>query len=169
MAAAQTKLGHLVKGQLVGIEAVHDGADPGMVSANIVGTGGTTHVSAGTLESLFRLLSTNASFTTIATAPGSGPAHSTRSAAPAQADAAVAALVPLVHNLVAGTMPALHGNVLPPRAGHSVEVQVSSGAGWKTVGTGPVGAGGAYSLQVPGPGAYRIVYAGINGPVITVS
>jgi stage II sporulation protein D len=169
LAAVQAKLGRLVKGQLVGIQVIGDGADPGMVAANIVGSGGTTHVTGGTLQSLFGLLSTNASFTTITTLPGPAPVHSRRASVPAQADAAVAALVPLVHNLVAGTMPALHGNVFPAHGGDTVQVQVSAGGGWKTVGTSTVDAGGSYSFQVPAAGAYRVVYAGINGPVVTVS
>jgi stage II sporulation protein D len=168
-AAMQAKLGRLVKGQLVGVQIIRDGPDPGMVAANVVGTGGTTRVNAGTLQSLFGLLSTNASFTAITTLPGPGPAHSARKPAPAKADSAVAALVPLVHDLVAGTMPGLHGTVFPGAAGATVTVQVSAGGGWKTVGTTTADAGGAYSLQVPGPGAYRVVYNGINGPVITVS
>jgi hypothetical protein len=140
-----------------------------MVAANIVGTAGTTHVSGGTLQSVFGLLSTYASFTTITTLPGPAPAHSTRAPAPHGADAAVPALVPLVHNLVADTMPGLHGNVFPAGAGATVTVQVSAGGGWKTVGTATAGADGSYSFQVPAPGAYRIVYNGIDGPVVTVS
>jgi stage II sporulation protein D len=183
MPAVQRRLGRLVKGQLVGIQIIRDGADPGMVAANVVGTGGTTRVSAGSLQSLFGLLSTNASFATITTLPGPGPAHSTRTPSPAQADGAVAALVPLVHDIVAGTMPALHGTVFPAAPGTTVTVQVSAGGSWKTVGATTVDAGGSwktvgattvdaggsYSLQVPSAGAYRIAYAGIDGPVITVS
>jgi hypothetical protein len=78
-------------------------------------------------------------------------------------------LVPLVHDIVAGTMPALHGTVFPATPGATVAVQVSAGGSWKTVGSTTVDAGGSYSLQVPAPGAYRIAYDGINGPVITVS
>ncbi len=169
MPSVQAKLGGLVKGQLVGIQTIRDGADPGMVSANVIGTGGSTHVSAGTLVSLFGLMSTNVSFTTITTLPGPATAHGTRQPASAQPDGAVAALVPLVHNLVAGTMPALHGNVFPARADTKITVQISTSGGWKTTGTATVGRDGSYSLQVPAAGAYRAVYNGIDGPVIVVS
>jgi hypothetical protein len=32
-----------------------------------------------------------------------------------------------------------------------------------------LGADGAYSVQVPAAGTYRIVYAGINGPSVSVA
>jgi stage II sporulation protein D len=169
MPAVQAKLGRLVKGQLVGIQIIGDGADPGMVAANVVGTGGSTRVSGGSLQSLFGLLSTYASFTTITTLPGSAPAHAKRAAGPAQADRAVAALVPLVDNLVAGSLPALHGNVFPAGRGGSVSVQVSDRGGWPTVATGSVAADGSYSVQVPAAGTYRIVYDGISGPSVSIS
>jgi stage II sporulation protein D len=169
MPAVQAKLGRLVKGQLVGIQVVHDGADPGMAAATVVGTRGTTRVSGGSLQSLFGLLSTYASFATITTLPGPGPAHAKRAAGPAQADRAVAALVPLVDNLVAGSLPAVHGNVFPARRGATVTAEVSGRGGWRTVATGSVAADGSYSVQVPGPGTYRIVYDGISGPSVNVS
>jgi hypothetical protein len=138
-----------------------------MVAANVVGTGGTTQVSANSLESVFGLLSTYASFTTVTTLPGPG-AQMARDSKP-KADGAVAALVPLVHNLVAGSMPGLHGTVFPGHAGDTVTVQVSSHGGWQTVATTKLGPGGGYSVQVPGGGTYRIQYDGINGPSVSVS
>ena len=167
MARAQAKLGRWVKGHVVGVQIITNGADPRMVSANVVGTGGSTRVSANSLESLFGLLSTYASFTTVTTLPGPG-AQMARDAKP-KADRAVAALVPLVHNLVAGSMPGLHGTVFPGHAGDTLTVQLSSHGSWRTVATGKVGSGGAYSVQVPGAGTYRVVYDGINGPSVGVS
>jgi stage II sporulation protein D len=167
MAKAQAKLGRWVKGQLVGIQIITDGPDPRMVAADVVGTRGTTRVSANSLESLFGLLSTNASFTTLTTLPGPG-AQMARNARP-KADAAVAALVPLVHNLVAGSMPGLHGTVFPGHAGDTVTVQVSSHGSWQTVSTTTVAAGGAYSAQVPGAGTYRVLCDGLGGPAVSVS
>ncbi len=170
MASAQAKLGRWVKGQLIGIQIVTDGADPRMVSANVVGTGGTTHVSAGSLESLFGLLSTYASFETVTTLPGAGaPARDARAAKPAQADGAVAALVPLVNDLVAGSIPGLHGSVFPGHAGDTATVQLSDHGSWRTVATTRLGAGGSYSVRVPAAGVYRIVYAGVDGPSVSVS
>jgi stage II sporulation protein D len=167
--AVQAKLGRLVKGKLIGIQIIRDGADPGMVAANVVGTAGTTRVSAGSLEGLFGLLSTNASFSTITTLPGAGAvAQSARAAKPAPADHAVAALVPLVHDLVA-SMPSIHGTVFPGHTGDSVTVQIDDHGTWKDVATTTLGAGGSYSAQIPGAGTYRIVYADIDGPSVSVS
>jgi hypothetical protein len=86
-----------------------------------------------------------------------------------KADGAVAALVPLVHNLVAGSMPGLHGTVFPGHAGAAIAVQVSSHGSWQTVTTSKLGPGGGYSVQVPAAGTYRVVYNGLGGPSVTVS
>ncbi len=67
LAAAASALTGLVQGQLIGIVAHHDGRSPRVVTADVVGTGGTTTVSGAQLQSLLGLLSTNASFTTVTT------------------------------------------------------------------------------------------------------
>jgi stage II sporulation protein D len=67
LAAAARKLGHLVKGSLVGIAVTRRGVSPRIVQAQVVGTGGTTAVSGAQLQSLFGLDGTWATFTSITT------------------------------------------------------------------------------------------------------
>jgi stage II sporulation protein D len=67
LAAAARKLGGLVKGSLIGIQVTRHGVSPRIVSAEVVGTRGSTSVSGTQLQSSFGLDSTDASFTTIST------------------------------------------------------------------------------------------------------
>ena len=83
--------------------------------------------------------------------------------------AALTALVALVHNLVAGAMPGLHGTVFPGRTGDTVTVQVRHHGGWSNVTTTKLAAGGYYWVQVPGAGTYRVVYDGMDGAPVRVS
>ena len=63
---------------------------------------------------------------------------------------------------------AVNGTVFPLARGAAVNVQHSSATGWRTVARGPVAADGHYSVQVPDPGSYRVLYRGTVGPQITV-
>jgi stage II sporulation protein D len=69
LAAAAAKLGALVKGSLVGITVTAHGASPRILQAAVVGTRGRTAVTGATLQSLFGLATTNATFATISTSP----------------------------------------------------------------------------------------------------
>jgi len=71
-ARADALLAGVLDGRLVGILAAHDGRSPYVVSATIVGSAGATKVSGAQLQSMLALRSTNASFTTIATADPAG-------------------------------------------------------------------------------------------------
>jgi hypothetical protein len=137
------------------------------VLADVVGTGGTTRVTGGQLQHVFGLLDTYAAFTTITSLPGPGAAATPVPAV--HAGQGVAALVPLVRNLVAGTLPGLHGSVFPYHAGETVTVQELGLGGWRSVATAAVGSGGAYQLQLPAIGIYRVVYRGVDGPAVGVS
>ena len=65
LSAATKQLGKLVKGKLLGIKVTQHGASPRIMSADVLGTGGTTTVTGSQLEGAFGLLSTWAQFTTI--------------------------------------------------------------------------------------------------------
>jgi stage II sporulation protein D len=56
--AIESKLGHLLKGNLEDIVITKTGVSPRIVSANVVGSGGTTKVSGSDLESALGLYST---------------------------------------------------------------------------------------------------------------
>jgi stage II sporulation protein D len=67
LSAAAGKLGHLVKGSLVGITVTRHGLSPRIIQAVVTGTKGVTTVSGGQLQRAFGLLTTDAAFTTITT------------------------------------------------------------------------------------------------------
>lgn len=166
-AAAAAKLKSLVKGKLVGIEVLMRGASPRIRLANVVGSEGTTTVTGAELQRRLGLLTTYASFTTISAQAGGPAGASAIRHAPHESDA-VTALVSLVHQLVAGVMPSLQGQVVPARQGDTVAVQEKRGGAWPTVGTVRLGTGGTYQLQLPEKGTYRVVYSGLDGPVVSV-
>jgi stage II sporulation protein D len=170
-AAAAARLGRLVKGHLLGIQVGERGSSPMIVLADVVGTGGRTRVTGGQLQRVFGLLDTYAAFTTITSSSGPGSAAIPAPAVHAGQTAAqaVAALVPLVRNLVAGTLPGLHGSVFPFHGGDAVTVQELGLGGWRSVAKAAVGSGGAYQLQLPASGIFRVVYRGVDGPAVGVS
>jgi stage II sporulation protein D len=195
LASAAAKLGSWVKGRLIGIRVSRHGVSPRIITAVVVGTKGQTTVTGGQLQSAFGLLSTWATFTTISTVPGwaggsgrgsagsgggsarsgggsarsgGGSAGSSWNAvASAQARAAVA-LVPLVQALV-GAVSGVHGTVFPAPGKGRVAIQLRTRRGWRTVLHARIGRHGAYDTAVPGPGTYRILYRGLDGPAVTVS
>ncbi len=172
--SAAAKLAGLLKGKgsFVGIRVLRHGVSPRVITAAVVGTKGSTTVSGTELQHIFGLLTNYEIFETITTLSGPGTATAARQAAMSNGGAqtkAVLALVPLVDSMLAGALPGLHGTVFPARAGAPLTVQALEGHTWRTVTHGQVGEGNAYNVALPGRGTYRIVYEGIDGPVVTVS
>jgi stage II sporulation protein D len=168
---AASRLGRLVKGRLVGVQVTKHGVSPRILTADVVGTRGRSHVTGTDVQRVFGLYTTYAAFTTISSAAGSRPAKAVRLAAgdrAPQGAQAVVALVPLVRELLAG-VPMLQGSVFPGRRGDGFDVQSRGGHGWHTVSHSQLGSGGSYAVDVPGPGTYRILYRGLAGPAVTVS
>ena len=165
-ATAARKLGRLVKGRLTGIQVVKHGVSPRIVQARVVGTGGSTTVTGGQLQSAFGLLSTWASFTTITTQAGPASAADIRHAS--HEAQAVVALVSLVHAMVAGGVPTLQGSVFPGSRGAGFQLQQRGAHGWRTISKAKLGRGGSFRLKLPGKGTYRIVYRSLNGPAVTI-
>ncbi len=67
LAAAARRLGHLVKGSLVGIQVTRHGVSPRIVQAQVIGSRGTSVVSGAQLQGIFGLQDTWATFTSIST------------------------------------------------------------------------------------------------------
>jgi hypothetical protein len=61
-----------------------------------------------------------------------------------------------------------HGTIFPATDGARIFVQRRRGLGWDSVASGREEASGAYSVPVPEPGLYRILYGTVIGPQITV-
>jgi stage II sporulation protein D len=166
-ADAAAKLGAWVKGSLVGVRVLTHGASPRVLTAQVVGSKGTTTVTGIQLQHAFGLLTTYAAFTTISTLPGRAPVAPARASRGFAQSQAVAALVPLVTNIVAGTA-GLHGQVFPAAKGAPVEVQRSTAKGWRKVVRTRTDPGGTFDTGLPGAGSYRIVYRGLGGPAVNV-
>jgi hypothetical protein len=69
---AGRRLGTLVKGRLLGIVVTKHGVSPRILHAAVVGTRGRTSVSGTTLQSIFGLPTTYATFTAISTSASAG-------------------------------------------------------------------------------------------------
>ncbi len=136
---ATAKLSGLVKGMLRGIQVTSHGSSPRILTAAVVGSAARTSVSGASLQSIFGLPTTYASFTTISTVAGR----------PSQ-------------------LPTLGGTVFPAPRNRSVAVQSQTRRGWRTVEQAPVVAGGSYSVRLLTPGRYRVLYNGLAGPALNV-
>jgi stage II sporulation protein D len=155
--AAQAKLGSLVKGSLIGIQITKTGVSPRILTANVVGTKGTTSVTGDQLQQVFNLLTTYASFTTISGAVSNPPAPSPAMRRFGAASGAAAQLPST-----------LSGRVFPADGGKAT-LQSEGGGRWKTVAKVALGHGGTYSVNLPVPGTYRVAYQGLSGPVVTAT
>jgi stage II sporulation protein D len=151
MAEAAGDLSGLVKGRFKGIRVTRRGVSPRIVSAKVVGTGGTTVVSGATLRARFGLGDTWAYFTSI----------STEHKAPPSSSGGAVAAGPRPRSIISGT-------VYPERVGAEVQVQIRSAHGWHTVASAVVERGGRYTAAVARPGVYRSIFSGDAGPSIRV-
>jgi stage II sporulation protein D len=163
LSAAATKLRGLVKGSFIGVRVLRHGASPRILLATVVGSRGSTQVTGDQLQQRFGLLTTLAAFTTITTAPGGAPGVG------AAARPGLLGLFMLQRSLAAARVPALHGGLFPARAGARYAVQELVSGTWRTVMHLRLGPGGTFSTHVGSPGSYRVVYAGLDGPAVTVS
>jgi hypothetical protein len=137
----------------------------------VIGTAGSTTVTGAQLQGAFGLLSTWASFTTISAAAGHTPPPSptpSSGGAHAASDLAVLSQLKRAFALAGQTVPVLRGSVVPARKGDSVTIQARAGKEWRPISRVRLGRGGAYTVRVPGPGVYRTVYRGLDGPSVVV-
>ena len=161
VSSAAARLGHLVKGKLIGIRVTQHGASPRIISALVLGTGGNTTVTGAQLQGTFGLLSTWASFTVMTAGSGSaltpGGAHGS-------GDLAVLAELKQAFALAGRTAPILRGSVVPAGRGDRVTIERRTNQGWRKSGIVRLGKGGAYAVEVSRAGVYRAVYRGLDGP-----
>ncbi len=164
-ASAASKLGSLLHGTFVGIAALSHGVSPRIATAQVVGSQGTADATGTELEQLLALKSTWARFTTITTVARPYVDHVPSAKARA---AELAMPLALVRVLIAHVAPIseLTGTVFPGSRGARIAEQERRGGGWRTIRHASLGSGGAYAVQPPGHGTYRIVYQGLDGPAV---
>jgi stage II sporulation protein D len=187
LAKAARKLHGLVDGSFVGIKVLKRGVSPRVVSAEVVGSGGSTLVSGDALEHALGLMSTYLAFTTI-TATGTTTTGSLSTPTPKPTPQPVTTPSPTGTGttttggsgtggggLVAGREPRrarvrvrISGTSFPERARRRVAVQRLGAHGFRTVARGRTNARGAYSLALPGPGRYRVRVSGTIGPTLAI-
>jgi stage II sporulation protein D len=167
LSAATKDLGPLVKGKLISIQVTQTGASPRIMKAKVIGTGGTSTATGAQLESAFGLLSTWASFTTISSTAGTAPAAA--NVAHEVSDLGVIGQLQQAFAIAGETVPVFAGRVQPgAQGGHAtIEVRRAHG-GWRKTATIRLGKGGAFAVKVAGPGEYRTVYHGLDGPSVPV-
>jgi stage II sporulation protein D len=154
---AGKKLRGLYKGSFRGIKVLQRGKSPRIVSAEVIGTRGSTTTDGATLRAKLDLLDTWAYFTTV-TSKAHGDAPPTSQAVDPSGGA------PARLSRAGGTQ--LSGTVRPGRRGATAQVQVRRGAGWVQAGTVRLGRGGSYRWRVARPGTYRVVFEDAPGPAI---
>ena len=149
--AAGTKLRGLVLGRFRGIDVISRGASPRVISADILGSRGTTPVSGATLRARFGLYDTWAYFTSIDAQPAPPPPMDTGGAEPT------------AHAARRPAFASLTGAVHPARRGGTVVVERRTRGRWITAGWTRSDAAGRYRVPVPAAGVYRIRYRGVAG------
>jgi stage II sporulation protein D len=165
LTAAAQQLGRLVKGKLVGVRVTQHGASPRIMSAQVIGTKGSSTATGAQLQSAFGLLSTWASFTTISSTAGQAPVTG---AVHGSSDLAVITQLKRAFALVDERTPVLQGRVVPAGPGDTVTFEMRAGKGWRRVGSVRLGKRGAFAVDVGRPGVYRTVYRGLDGPSVVV-
>jgi stage II sporulation protein D len=156
---AGKKLRGLYKGSFRGIKVLERGASPRIMSAQVLGTKGSTTTDGATLRAKLGLYDTWAYFTTVTGKASGDPPPQTQAA-----DASGGA--PARLSRVGG--PALSGTVIPGRRGATARVQVRRDGRWADAGTVALGRGGTYRWPAPHAGTYRVVFEDAPGPAVRV-
>jgi stage II sporulation protein D len=161
----QRKLHRYLQGRFKRIKVVERGVSPRVVRAQVVGTRGVTNVTGPQLRSAFGLFDTWAFFTSVTSKaskpkpkkkPPPPPADQTGGISPAARAAAAHAT-------------RIEGTIAPARTGRWVHVERRQGTRWVPAADAQVLRGGRYSVAVPGPGVYRVVYGRAVGPSVRVA
>jgi stage II sporulation protein D len=166
----QSKLRRYVRGRFKRVKVLQRGVSPRVVRAQVVGTAGVTDVTGPQLRSAFGLFDTWAYFTSVTS-------KASKSKAKKKATKTAPATPP-AGNPTGGVAPSaraarlggarVEGSIAPARAGRWLRVERRQGTRWITAVDAKVGRGGRYSVAVPGPGVYRVVYGVATGPAVRV-
>jgi stage II sporulation protein D len=154
---AGKKLRGLYKGSFRGIKVLQRGKSPRIMSAEVIGTRGSTTTDGATLRAKLELFDTWAYFTTVTSKAQGDPPPTSQAVDPSGGAPA---------RLARAAGPALSGTVVPGRRGATAQVQVRRDGRWLPAGTVTLRGGGAYRWPVASAGTYRVVSEGAPGPAI---
>jgi len=165
----QSKLRRYLRGRFKRIKVLQRGVSPRVVRAQVVGTGGVTDVTGPQLRSAFGLYDTWAFFTTVSSKASKAKKKPTTT--PASSGDPSGGVAPSARAAAAAATRAtrLEGTIAPARAGRWLSVQRREGTRWITATDARVLRGGRYSVPVPGPGVYRVMYGKAVGPDVRVA
>jgi stage II sporulation protein D len=153
MKSASRKLGSLVKGSFKGIRVTRRGASPRIMTAEVVGSRGTTETDGATLRAKLELFDTWASFAAIS---GEKAPKSDGSGGAIIPPRSFSSSPPRIVGVLRGTV--IGG-------GSRGVVQAQLNGRWTDVGTVRA-SGGSYRYVATEAGAYRVVFAGAAGPAV---
>jgi stage II sporulation protein D len=160
----QSKLRRYLRGRFKRIKVVQRGVSPRVVRAQVIGTGGATNVTGPQLRSAFGLYDTWAFFTSVTSKASKSKKKHKKAAPPGDPSGGVSAGA----RAAALSASRIEGTIAPAHAGRWLKLQRRVGARWVTATDGKVLRGGRYSIAVPGPGVYRVVYGSAAGPDVRV-
>ncbi|HKE81899.1 MAG TPA: SpoIID/LytB domain-containing protein [Solirubrobacteraceae bacterium] len=161
----QSKLRRYLKGTFKSIKVLQRGVSPRVVRAQVIGTRGRINVTGPQLRSAFGLNDTWAFFTSVT----SKASKSKKKAKPTPAPAGdPSGGISPVARAAAAAAPRIEGTIAPARVGRWLSVERLDGRKWVTATDARVLQGGRYSVQVPRPGVYRVVYGKAVGPDVRV-
>jgi stage II sporulation protein D len=162
MKSAARKLGGLVQGSFKGIRVTKRGVSPRIMTAEVVGSRGTTPTDGATLRARLGLFDTWASFTAI-----SGEQEKPD---PVEGDPSGGATIPPRSFSYVPKRPAglLRGSVVGPRGRATLRVQRRHGTTWADVGKVRTSRSGSYRWTARAAGTYRVVLQGAAGPSVTL-
>jgi stage II sporulation protein D len=163
----QSKLRRYLRGRFKRIRVVQRGVSPRVVRAQVVGTAGATDVTGPQLRSAFGLFDTWAFFTSVTSKATKTKTTKKAPATTAPAGDPTGGVAPIGRAAALGAS-RVQGSIAPARAGRWLRVERRQGGRWVTAVDARVGRGGRYSVAVPGPGVYRVVYGTATGPDVRV-
>ena len=170
LGTAASKLGASVKGRFRGIDVTRRGESPRVVYADVVGSRGRTRVTGAQLRQAFGLFDTWATFNVIGskgTTHAPKPATTTPSD-PAGSDSGGVSPGGEARAAFIGRTGAISGRVGWVRRATDVVLQWRSRGRWVTVGHDRTDARGHYRVSGLRPGAYRVRWRGVAGPVVAL-
>jgi stage II sporulation protein D len=167
MRTAAARLRGLVRGSFRGIRVVARGESPRVVRAVVLGSRGRTAVTGPQLRARLRLFDTWASFARI-TSKTERKRASEKTPAPDQQSGGTPPDVRAARVASAGAT-TVSGDILPGRKGQWLRLQRHDAGRWVTVAWTALDRRGRYRLTLPGPGRYRVLWRGLDGPVVVVA
>jgi stage II sporulation protein D len=136
------------------------------------GSQSSTPVQASTGPSTPAPTTTPTTTTTTTTAtpppPSTGGSGLTADTAGATAASATNTTPTTTSGSSSGSDLSVQGTVYPIQSGATVVAQLDEASGWTDVSSAQVTTAGTYVIPVPSAGTYRVAYAGVNGPNISV-